>query len=186
MANILYGVNGEGLGHSTRARAIIPHLQQMGHAVHVVSFDRGLRNLQGDFDVTEIYGSRLAYVRNRVRYRKTAFRNLLELPKAARSFARLMRLVDQWSIDVVCTDFEPLSCHVGRRKHLPIISIDNQHCLTNTRVSYPWQYRRDAAAAKLVTRLMTPQANAYIVTSFFDAPVRRSNTFLLPPILRQE
>jgi uncharacterized protein (TIGR00661 family) len=53
-------------------------------------------------------------------------------------------------------------------------------------VSYPTQYRRDAAAAKLVTRLMTPRANAYLVISFFSAPVKKRNTFLFPPLLRQE
>jgi uncharacterized protein (TIGR00661 family) len=53
-------------------------------------------------------------------------------------------------------------------------------------VSYPGQYRGDAAAAKLVTRLMTPHANAYLVISFFTAPIRKRNTFLFPPLLRQE
>ena len=56
MANILYGVNGEGSGHSTRSKEVIRHLMAKGHAVHVVSFDRGLRNLSADFEVTEIYG----------------------------------------------------------------------------------------------------------------------------------
>ena len=41
MANILYGVNGEGSGHSTRAKDVISHLIARGHTVHVVSFDRG-------------------------------------------------------------------------------------------------------------------------------------------------
>ena len=50
--------------------------------------------------------------------------------------------------DLIITDFEPLTCHVGHKKRLPVISIDNQHCLTNTVVSYPRKYRGDAAAAK--------------------------------------
>ena len=33
MANILYGVNGEGAGHSTRAKEVISHLRKKGHAV---------------------------------------------------------------------------------------------------------------------------------------------------------
>jgi uncharacterized protein (TIGR00661 family) len=86
----------------------------------------------------------------------------------------------------VITDFEPLTCHIGHRMGLPVISIDNQHCLTNAVVSYPRQYRRDAAATKLVTRLMTPHADAYLVISFFAAPVKKRNTFLFPPLLRQE
>ena len=53
--------------------------------MHVASFDRGYRNLKDDFDVTEIDGLRLAYVENRVRYRKTVLRNLLHLPKTART-----------------------------------------------------------------------------------------------------
>src|SRR5882762_439218 len=86
MANILYGVNGEGSGHSSRAREVITHLQGRGHRVHVASFDRGLRNLKNDFDVTEIDGLRLTYVHNRVRYGKTVLRNLVHVPQVARFF----------------------------------------------------------------------------------------------------
>jgi uncharacterized protein (TIGR00661 family) len=186
MANILYGVNGEGAGHSTRAKEVLSHLQSQGHTVHVASFDRGIANLSRNFEVTEIFGFRFAYVNNRVRYRKTAAKNLLTAPKAVKSFARLLHLTDQWNIDVVVTDFEPLTCHVGHRKRLPVVSIDNQHCLTNTDVELPHKYRRDAAAAKMVTRLMTPHAQAYLVTSFFPAQPKKKNTVVLPPILRQE
>ena len=186
MANILYGVNGEGSGHSTRAKEVIQHLQEAGHSVRVVSFDRGLRNLSATADVTEIYGFRFAYVNNRVRYRRTLAKNLITAPRAARSMSRLLRQMDEWNTELVVTDFEALSCHAGHRKRLPVISIDNQHCLTNVDVTLPSAYRRDAAAAKLVTRLMTPRAQAYLVTSFFPARVRRRDTFLFPPILRQE
>jgi uncharacterized protein (TIGR00661 family) len=186
MANILYGVNGEGAGHSTRAKEVLSHLVAQRHVVHVASFDRGLRNLKDQFEVTEIYGFRFSYVNNRVRYKRTIAKNLMTVPQAAKSLSRLKDLVDDRKIDMVITDFEPLTCHVGHRKGLPVVSIDNQHCLTNTAVSYPRQYRRDAAAAKIVTRLMTPCANAYLVISFFTAPVRKRNTFLFPPLLRRE
>ena len=186
MANILYGVNGEGAGHSTRAKEVLSHLVERGHNVHVASFDRGLQNLAPDFDVTEIYGFRFAYVNNRVRYKRTIAKNLITVPQAAKSLHHLYDLVDEWKTDLVITDFEPLTCHVAHKKRLPVISIDNQHCLTNAVVSYPKQYRRDAAAAKLVTRLMTPHANAYLVISFFQAAIRKRNTFLFPPLLRQD
>jgi len=186
MANILYGVNGEGSGHSTRAREVISHLISKGHTVRIVSFDRGLTNLSKDFPVTEIFGLHFAYANNRVRYRRTLAKNLITAPKAARSFSKLMRHGDEWQIDLVITDFEPMSCHVGHRKNLPVISIDNQHCLTNTDVVLPHRHRRDAAAAKIATRLMTPHAQAYLVTSFFPVHAKKSNTFVAPPILRQE
>lgn len=186
MANILYGVNGEGSGHSTRAKEIITHLQGEGHRVNVVSFDRGLRNLKSEFEVTEIYGLRLAYVRNRVRYRKTIIGNLLKAPRAARSIRELTRLAEQWAIELVITDFEPLSCRVAHHLGVPVISIDNQHLLTRAEISYPRECRNDAAAAKLVTRFMTRGCDAYLVISFFEAPLQRRDTFLFPPILRQE
>src|SRR3981081_505083 len=137
MDHILYGVNGEGAGHSTRSREVLSHLATQGHAIHVASFDRGVRNLSQQFEVTEIYGFHFAYVNNRVRYKRTIAKNLITVPQAARSLARLKSLVDEWKIGLVITDFEPLTCHVGYKKRLPVISIDNQHCLTNAVVSYP-------------------------------------------------
>jgi uncharacterized protein (TIGR00661 family) len=186
MANILYGVNGEGSGHSTRAKEVISHLQQQGHKVHIVSFDRGLRNLRERFTVTEIFGLSLTYVNNRVRYKRTVASNLIKAPRAVRSLKALSHLVDESNIELVITDFEPLSCHVAHRKNLPVIAIDNQHTITNARVSLPRGFKRDVAATKLVTRMMTPHADAYLALSFFPAPVRKRNTFLFPPILRQE
>lgn len=185
MTNILYGVNGEGSGHSSRARETITHLQKQDHVVHVVSFDRGLKNLAADFDVTEIYGMRLATVHNRVRYGRTVLRNLLTLPIAAKSVHKLNRLAEKWNIQLVITDFEPMSCHTGHKLGLPVLSIDNQHCLTYGEISYPSEYRKEAAATKIVTRLMTPNADAYFVTSFFSPRPKNKRTFFFPPILRE-
>ena len=185
MANILYGVNGEGSGHSSRAREVIAHLEARDHRVHVASFDRGYRNLKDDFDVTEIDGLRLAYVHNRVRYGKTVARNLLHMPQAARRVRALGHKAESWNLDLVITDFEPIACHLGRKLGLPVIAIDNQHLLTDAEISYPRQYRKEAAAAKLVTRLMTPGADAYLVISFFLPRVKKRKTFLFPPILRE-
>jgi uncharacterized protein (TIGR00661 family) len=186
MADILYGVNGEGSGHSSRAREVIGHLEAQGHRVHVASFDRGYRNLKDDFDVTEIDGLRLAYVENRVRYRKTVVRNLLHFPKTARKVRELERKAKAWDLDLVITDYEPITCHVGHKLKLPIVAIDNQHLLTDTEITYPRECRKEAAAAKLVTRLMTPRAHAYLVISFFKARLKKKTTFLFPPILRAE
>ncbi len=186
MANILYGVNGEGSGHSSRAREVLAHLQAKGHRVHVASFDRGYRNLKDDFDVTEIDGLRLAYVENRVRYRKTVVRNLLHLPQTTRMVRFLERKAAAWDLDLVITDYEPITCHVGHKLKLPVIAIDNQHLLTDAAISYPREYRKEAAAAKLVTRLMTPRADAHLIISFFPASLKKRNAFLFPPILREE
>jgi len=186
MANILFGVNGEGAGHSTRSREVLAHLTAAGHHVRVASFDRGLRNLAGDYEVTEVFGFRLDYVRNRVRYGKTVIKNLASARRAAKSVRKPVRLAEDWRIELVITDFEPISCQAGRRLRLPIISIDNQHCLVYGEISYPKKYRREAAAAKLVCRMMTPRANVYLVTSFFTPRLKNRRTIIVPPILRRE
>jgi uncharacterized protein (TIGR00661 family) len=186
MANILYGVNGEGAGHSSRSREVLAHLQSKGHKIHVASFDRGLKNLAADFEVTEIYGLRLAYAHNRVRYARTILKNLLSVPRAGKSVRKLNRLAEEAGIQLVITDFEPISCHLGHKLRLPVLSIDNQHCLIYGEISYPREYRKEAAAAKMVSRMMTPRADAYFVTSFFTPRPKNKRTFFFPPILRKE
>ena len=41
MAKIVYGISGCGSGHSSRAREIMSHLQEQGHQIFGVSYDRG-------------------------------------------------------------------------------------------------------------------------------------------------
>jgi uncharacterized protein (TIGR00661 family) len=128
---------------------------------------------------------RLTTVDNQVRYRKTMLTNLLSVPHAAASVRKLNHLAKDWSIQAVITDFEPLSCHTGHKLGLPVLSIDNQHCLTFGEISYPAKYKKEAAAAKMVTRIMTPKADAYFVTSFFEVKSKNKKTFFFPPILRK-
>src|ERR1700733_1232900 len=125
MTNILYGVNGEGSGHSSRSREMITHLEERGHTVHVASFDRGLKNLAADFNVTEIFGMGLTTVHNRVRYGRTVLRNVLTIPRAAKSARKLIGLAKEWGIELVITDSEPMSCHTGHKLGMPVLSIDN-------------------------------------------------------------
>lgn len=97
-----------------------------------------------------------------------------------------MRLGEQWKIELVCTDFESLSYHVGHHRGLPVISIDNQHALTRARLHYPKQHRGEALTAKLVTRLMILHASEYLITAFFPAQLRRKDGSVVSPILRKE
>jgi uncharacterized protein (TIGR00661 family) len=76
MAKIVYGVSGEGSGHSSRAREMIIHLENLGHVVKVVSYDRGYNNLKDDFDVFETEGLHITSSDNRVSKVKTFTENL--------------------------------------------------------------------------------------------------------------
>ena len=73
MANLVYGVSGEGSGHSSRARVMINHLEQFGHTVKLVCYYRGYRNLKNDFGVFETEGLHIASSDNRVSKVKTFY-----------------------------------------------------------------------------------------------------------------
>lgn len=186
MAKILYGVAGEGSGHSSRARVIINHLESVGHEVKVISYDRGYRNLKDDFDVTRIFGLGLDYADNRVRYLPTIFKNIIKTPEAVMSVDRVRRLVERFHPDIVFSDFEPISCIVANMLELPLVSIDNQHRFTNTKIDYPAKYRDSAIFTKAVVNLMIFNSKACLVLSFSDDPITNKKTFLFPPVLRPE
>ena len=80
MAKIIYGVSGEGSGHSSRARLIASHLIAKNHSVKIVSYDRGYRNLKDDFDCLEIVGLSIVSVDNEVSKLKTISANLAKIP----------------------------------------------------------------------------------------------------------
>ena len=44
MARIVYGLSGEGSGHSSRSQQMARHLVTQGHEVKLASYDRGYRN----------------------------------------------------------------------------------------------------------------------------------------------
>jgi len=186
MAKILYGVAGEGSGHSSRAKEIITHLQKRGHKVKVVSYDKGYKNLSPHFDVEKIFGLHFVYKKNEVQYIPTLFKNLLKTNEATKSVNKVVKIVEDFQPDFIFTDFEPISGLVANIKKLPLISIDNQHRLTNMKIEYPKKYEQDAIAAKAVTNLMVFNSKACLVTSFFRSKALRKGTYVFPPILRNE
>lgn len=184
--NILYGVAGEGSGHSSRAKEVIEHLQSRGHSVKVVSYDRGYTNLAPLFDTERIFGLRLIYKNNHVQNVETVFHNLLHTPQVLTSIEHLFHIIKTFQPSVILTDFEPLSAYCANSKGIPLISIDNQHRITNTSIDYPKRYERDAFIAKAVIRAMVSGTDACLVTNFFDHPITNPKTYIFPPILRKE
>jgi uncharacterized protein (TIGR00661 family) len=186
MARILYGVCGEGSGHSSRAKEIIAHLKESGHQIKILSYDRGLKNLSQYFEVEEIAGLGFHYAKNEIQLIPTIIDNAIKIPAFQKSIQKALKIADEFKPQIVFSDFEPISCLLANAKKLPLISIDNQHRLTNTKIEYPKKYELQAQAAKAVTRAMIFNSQACLVTSFDRPPVLNKKTFLFPPILRRE
>ncbi len=121
---ILYGVQGTGNGHISRSREIIRYLKADGHDVKVVLSGRDPA-LLWEMEVFEPFvameGLTFSTRRGRLQYFQTARRlNLLR-------FYSDIRYFDARDVDVVITDFEPVTARIARRHQLPSIGIGHQY-----------------------------------------------------------
>ncbi len=187
VATIVYGVSGEGSGHSSRAREMLTHLQAQGHRVRVASYDRGYQNLHRDFETLEITGLSIASQDNRVSPLKTLTQNIAALPQGK---SALEQLKEEYfpaarRPDCVMTDFEPMTAYLASHYNLPLITLDNQHRMRYMAYPCPTKYKKDALIAETVIRAMIPQPDISLITTFYFGRLKNDRSFLFPPILRR-
>jgi uncharacterized protein (TIGR00661 family) len=186
---VLYGVNGEGMGHATRSQVVIEHLLER-HEVRVDASGAAFRYLSPLLPaVDEVLGPSFVLEQGEIRRWATVRRNLAAgasgTPEVIRGWVELMR---GWRPDVVVTDFEPLSAAWARTTRTPLIAVDNINMLDRCRHDREILagHREDYAVARAVSRSMVPSAVWYLVTTFFRPPIAKGQTKLVPPILRAE
>lgn len=185
MARIVYGVSGEGSGHSSRARVVLEHLAANGHEVKVVTYDRGLNHLQTDFDIFETVGLHITSINNRVSPLKTLLDNLQRLPDGHKKLNVLRKdIFKAFRPHVVITDFEPMCAYLAHHYDLPLITIDNQHRLRYMDYDYPSALKGDRQLAIGIIRAMVPKPDVSLVTTFYFGEIKNKRTFLFPPLLR--
>jgi uncharacterized protein (TIGR00661 family) len=187
MARIVYGVSGEGSGHSSRARVVLDHLVGAGHEVKVVTYGRGVQNLGEDFDLFETVGLHIASVNNRVSPLKTLLHNLQQLPDGHRKLQELRtEIFKSFAPEVVITDFEPMCAYLAHHYDIPLVTIDNQHRLRYMDYEYPSHLKNDRNLAVGIIRAMVPKPDVSLVTTFYLGELKNRRTFLFPPLLRSQ
>ena len=185
MARIIYGVAGQGFVHTTRSKEIIKHLIDSGHKVLVMTYGQALFFLEKDFEVVEIPGLILSYKNNKLSYWETIFKNAKLLLKETKNWKKISKKFKDFKPDMAITDFEPLTCLLAKQSNIPLLSIDNQHQLTNTKISSKG-HKKDLLAAQLIIKSVVWGAKRYFVTTFYETPILDKKTFIFPPIVRQE
>ena len=187
MAKILYGIAGEGMGHAVRSKVIIEHLLKK-HNLIIVSSRKPYEFLSRHFDnVYDIHGLHLSYKNNKVQSLKTFFQNAYKLPKGSYyTFKKLMRVIKNFKPDVVISDFEPFTSLISNFFNVSLISVNNNHMMANCKLKIPKRYYKDYLAAKLVIKSFITRADYYLIHTFFYPKIKKKNTFLFPPILRDE
>jgi len=186
MARILYGVSGEGSGHSSRARLVAGILQELGHDVKMVSYDRGYRNLKDDFDVLDIVGLTIVSKDNEVSALKTIAANLAKIPSGKKAFDRLRELFKRFQPDCVFCDFEPCTAYLAAHYGLPLVSVDNQHRMRYMQYEIPPNLKTDAFVTESIIRGIVPRPWVSLITTFHTGDLKNDHSFLFPPILRNE
>lgn len=186
MSRIIYGLSGQGFGHSARGHEMLTHLKKKGHELLVLTYAQALGVMAPDFPTLEIPGLGLNYQNNKVDYLRTLYDNAAMLIKSGKRWPGLLRKIKRFKADLVISDYEPLSAAFAHLERLPLISFDNQHQLTNTAISVPEKYRSDLLAAKLVTKSFVWGADHYLVTTFFKTRITKPDTFLFPPVVRRQ
>jgi len=186
---ILYGVVGEGMGHATRSSVLLQHLTEQ-HDVHIVVSGRARDYLAQRFEnVHKIWGLTIQYEGNSVRKLGTLLENL---KGAVKGFPENVRtyfdLVDEFQPQVVVSDFESFSYLYGKNHMLPVISVDNMQIIN--RCSHEPELlagvEGDFELTRNIVRSKLPGCFHYLISSFFQPPLRKQRTSLLPSILRPE
>jgi uncharacterized protein (TIGR00661 family) len=187
VAKIIYGVAGEGFGHSSRSHLIGQRLLDAGHDVMFVGYKKSLTYLKQYFGerVREIFGLSFAYEDGRVDKSETLKRNLLNLPEGNRQNDELFKkYFEPFGPDLVISDFEPFSAWWAWRNRVPFISIDHEHMLTLCELEHAQKNWFSRLTSSIVTTCYYVGAVAYIIINFFKTPLRIDSAVLAPPVIR--
>jgi uncharacterized protein (TIGR00661 family) len=184
--NIVYALSGEGRGHASTARAVLPLLEGAGHRLKVVTYGRSVSQLHG-YDLLEIRGISHYYNRaGRLSLPRTIAGNVGVLGYYAANWMALRRQLRAFSPDLFIVNFEPLAALLARSLGVPFVSFDNQHALVFLPQRAPRGFYFSSLLTKTAARLVAAGADAYVVMSFLGERRRRENVRVVPPVLQDE
>jgi len=187
MAKIIYGVAGEGFGHSSRSHLIGQRFVDAGHDVMFVGSAKSLLYLKQYFGerVKEVFGLSFAFTDGRIDKSETLKKNLLKLPEANKLNDELFKQhFEPFGPELVISDFEPFSAWWAWRNGVPFISIDHEHMLTLCKLEHTAKNWFSRITASVVTECHYVGAVAYVIINFFKTPLRIDSAILTPPIVR--
>jgi uncharacterized protein (TIGR00661 family) len=188
MARILFGVAGEGFGHSSRSELIGRRLMESGNEVLFAASAKSLAYLKPLFPgrVEEVHGLGFVVKDGQVLPIPTLMDNIVKYHKGFLTNRRLFsRKVKQFAPDLVISDFEPFCAWWADRHRIPCVFIDNEHVLTMAKLEDVPGWL-DRVHAKAVTRGYHTRAKAYVIMNFFTAPLKTKKAVFGNPVIRKQ
>ncbi len=183
---ILYGLSGDGYGHSSRAKVVGKYLSQWGHEVKMLTYGRAVSVLQEAYDIFEVSGMEIQYAAGELKKRATIANSLKMFKDNAIQWKRFHHMFKDFSPDVCISDMEPIVPILRFWYDKPLVCIDNQHRMTHLDLAVPRKYRKDFYIARTVVENFVARADHFIITSFIEAPIIKKNTTIVPPVIRSE
>jgi len=168
---ILYGIQGTGHGHISRAREILPKLAEHGHIDALLSG----YGCKLDLDGYITYRKRgLSFV-----YNNKGSIDLLETLKNIQPVRFLTDVktlpLDQY--DLIINDFEPVTAWAAKTAGIPCIGLSHQASFLSDKVPRP-DY--PSPISEQIIRQFAPSSRAY------GFHFKRYDDFIEPPIIRSE
>jgi len=165
---ILYGIQGTGNGHLTRARILARHFSESDIEVTYLVSGRDADK----FFAMEIFGN---YLHRRgltfhsengaINYYKTAYKN------NPLQFITEVLSLDVKQYDLIITDFEPVSAWAGKIHSVPVLGIGHQYAF-----EFAIPVAGESLLAKTVMRYFAPAKTSLgLHWHHFDSPI-------LPPV----
>ncbi len=169
--NILYAIQGTGNGHVSRAREIIPILQEFGNLDIVLSGDQSKVELPCAIKY-QSKGLTFIYDRNGgVSYLKTLFKN-----NPVKIFQEIRKFPVQ-DYDVVINDFEFITAWACKMRKIPCIGMGHQASFRSPKTPRP---KRKDWLGEIILRNYAPCSKA--IGFHFD----HFDTFIQRPVIRTE
>ena len=157
--------------------------------MYLFSSDRAYEYLNSKFDnVYEIGGFNTVYTNNKVNNLKTLSEAIKRNPTNIKvGYENLYKKAVQLKPDVIVTDFEIYATLLSKIRSIPLISLDNIHMMTQTKIDYPKKYFGEMLKAKGVIKTYVMKPKIHILTSFFYPKIKpRKKAVIYPPIIRED
>jgi uncharacterized protein (TIGR00661 family) len=124
---VVYGICGEGLGHASRAHALIERLEEDA-TVHILTSGdaHDFFKKMGHPHLHRIPGIRFVKKGQSINWPGSISQCFDFIWSGNRHLSRVANLWDTICPDLAVTDFEPLVPRVALRKRVPVVGIDNQ------------------------------------------------------------
>jgi uncharacterized protein (TIGR00661 family) len=187
MIRILYAVNGDGLGHTTRSIPIIKALSKKYNVKVIVGSKRSCEFMNKYIkNVTPFEGLRFVYDKNSVKLYKTIGRNAKIIFSKSSNFKTVFSIIKKFRPDVIVTDCDYLTINVSNLFNIPLICVCNIHAMTELKYDVPKKHKKAYYTMNALIKIFTSNIGYHVITTFFYPPIRHKYTFLYPPVLRQQ